>query len=121
MLFNKLEARKCPSLREGEVGPAPLPSPPPAFLVRALLALRRAILGIADALAPPELGIFDRVNGVAKTALLGFVARAGVADLLRSGPLSAEEIARRLDTHPDATFRSRERVAVTLLRAEDLG
>lgn len=94
-----------PSLREGELGPAPLPSPPPRFLVRALLALRRAILGFADALGPPELGIFDRVNGVAKTALLGFVARAGVADLLRSGPLSAEEIAGRLDTQPDATFR----------------
>jgi hypothetical protein len=32
------------SLREAELAPAPLPSPPPTFLVRVLLALRRTIL-----------------------------------------------------------------------------
>jgi hypothetical protein len=42
---------------------------------------------------------------VTYTALLSVVAQVGVADLLRSGPLSAEQIAQRAGLHADTVMR----------------
>lgn len=88
------------------LGAAALPNAPPAFAVRAVLRLRRAMQRLTDALCPPELAMFDTITGVGKTALLGAVARHDVPDMLERGPLHAEEIAERAGLDADAVHRA---------------
>jgi len=89
-----------------DLGREPLPNAPPAFAIRAVLKLRRAMQRLTDALGPPELAMFDTVTGVGKTALLGAVARYRIPDLLESGPLTAEQIAERAGLDADAVHRT---------------
>jgi SAM-dependent methyltransferase len=84
----------------------PLPRVPPGFVLTAALGLRRWVLRLTDAMVPPELALLDRMTGMIHTVTLGAVARHGFADMLASGPLSAEEIAARAGTNPDATHRT---------------
>lgn len=81
------------------------PAPPPPWVIRAVLGLRNALVRAANAVLPPEVMIFERATGAAYTAILGTFSRLRVADLLDDGPLSAAELAARLETDPDATFR----------------
>jgi hypothetical protein len=75
------------------------------MVVRAILALRRKLLAMADAVAP-ELAIFERSLGLTTTMMLGAVANAGIADLLeKDGPLTAKAIAARTGTNADAMHR----------------
>jgi hypothetical protein len=86
--------------------PAPFPDAPPGFVVRAILALRRRLQRAADAVVPAEVLLIERATGAVDTACVGLAARLGVSDLLEAaGPLTAEEIARRLGTRPDETHR----------------
>lgn len=84
----------------------PFPGPPPAIAVRFVLGLRGFLTRLADWLCPAELALFDRATGVASTALLGAVARHGIADFLaQHGPASAESIARARGLDADAVHR----------------
>ncbi|NUO48698.1 MAG: hypothetical protein HOV80_07570 [Polyangiaceae bacterium] len=89
-----------------DLGREALPAPPPAFVVKAVLGLRRAMQRLTDALCPADLAMFDTLTGVGKTALLGAVARYRIPDLLEAGPLSAEEIAERAKLDADAVHRA---------------
>lgn len=92
-------------MRAMELDRAPLPNPPPPFVVRAALALRSRLRALLDAAGPPELALYDRVTGAAATMLVGTVARLGIPDLLARGARTAEQIAEELALDPDATFR----------------
>jgi hypothetical protein len=94
-----------PSPLDGALTATPLPSPPPALLVRAALALRRALLALADRIVPPHVAIFERSTGVMQTTLLAAVARRGVADLLSAGPLDAATIVARTGGDADTMHR----------------
>lgn len=83
----------------------PMPRPPPAFVIRIVIALRRFLLRLADRLLPPELVVFERVTGVAYTAGIATLAKGGYAELLADGPLTAAEIATRTQQDADAVFR----------------
>jgi ubiquinone/menaquinone biosynthesis C-methylase UbiE len=88
------------------LGPAPLPNPPPAFLIRGVLALKRFVHRIEDAITPPQLAVFEMTIGVAVTQILGAVARHRIPDVLaENGPLTSDELAARLRTHADFTHR----------------
>ena len=78
---------------------------PPAPVVDAIIALRRALLAAADALLPPNAVLWDRSMGIARTQVLGTIAELGVADLLDEGPMTAAELAARLDVDADALHR----------------
>ena len=82
--------------------PKPFADAPPAFAVRLVLAIRRLLRKLADSLGPAELAIFERSIGVVFTQAVGYVARHGVADLLESGPQTAEELARKSGLNADA-------------------
>jgi hypothetical protein len=78
---------------------------PPRPLVKAILTLRRGLLGLADRLVPPHLAIFDKTIGIGRTHLYGAIAEVGIADELAKGKATAEELAERLDLNADAVHR----------------
>jgi hypothetical protein len=74
--------------------------------VRGLLALRKALLRVADAVVPAQLVVFDRVTAMVGAHLVTELARLGIADLVEQRPLTAGELAARTDTDPAAMLRA---------------
>jgi hypothetical protein len=87
------------------------PDPPPAFAIRTALFLRKVLRRIHHLLGPPELVLIEASMGVATTALLAAAARHAFADLLESGPKSAEELAGKAGLDVDAVFRTMRALA----------
>lgn len=81
-------------------------TPPPILAVRAAIALRRSLLRAAEAVVPASVALLERVISSTEANMLGELARLRVADLLEQGPLSADEIAERTGTNPDAMART---------------
>lgn len=79
---------------------------PPGIAVRAIVALRKAMIKAADACVPAQLAVFERVTAAAGSHILAELARLGVPDLLeRETALSGAQIAERTKTDPDAMQR----------------
>jgi cyclopropane fatty-acyl-phospholipid synthase-like methyltransferase len=83
-----------------------LPGMPPGFVISAALKLRRWVLDVTDAMVPVEVALLERSTGMIHTVTLAAMTRYGIADVLASGPLSADEIAARVGTNADATHRT---------------
>ena len=79
--------------------------PPPRRAAAAVLAARRGLRALSDRLVPAHLALFDASIGMGRTQVLGTLAELGVADQLASGPLTAEELAARLDVDADMLHR----------------
>ena len=79
-----------------------LPGMPPGFVISAALKLRRLVLDVTDAMVPVEVALLERSTGMIHTVTLAAMTRYGIADVLASGPLSADEIAARVGTDADA-------------------
>jgi hypothetical protein len=88
------------------LSPEPFPNPPSGRVARAVLALRRALHALADALVPAEVAVLDHSIGAVRTQLLGEAARLGIADRLADGPKDAAALARETDCDPDALHRA---------------
>lgn len=88
-----------------DLGPTPLPDPPPAWVVRAVVRLRRWLLRLADRLLPPEVAVFEHAVGFGVTVMLREVARLGVADHLAGGSRSVDELAVALGVDPQGLGR----------------
>lgn len=101
------------SAATAKVDKKPLPAPPPGVAVRAVLALRKALLRAADAVVPPQIAAFDKVTSAMSTHVLGEIARLGVADLVHERPMTGAEIAERTKTDADCMRRTM-RAAVAL-------
>ncbi len=78
---------------------------PPRAISRAVLALRRRLLALADAMVPPALALFEHGMGVGKTQLLGVAARLRLADLLAEGPRTSAELAALAGADEPSLFR----------------
>lgn len=79
---------------------------PPALAVRAVLAMRRALLRAADAVVPPQLAVLERVAATAGSVVIAELARLGVADLVEELPRTAAELAEKTDTDAGAMLRT---------------
>jgi len=77
----------------------------PRFVAGAVLALRRGLYALADAIVPPQLPLLDRVASVEVTAGLAVAAELGLADLLSARPQTAHELATAVGANPDALAR----------------
>lgn len=53
----------------------------------------------------PPVALLDLALGSMITQAIYVAAELGIADLLSDGPLPAEEIARKVNAHPEATYR----------------
>ncbi len=84
----------------------PFPSSPPGFAIRAVVALRRWLQRLADALAPTELIAFDDATNLGKTHALAAVAHHGIPDALGDSAKSAAELAAELELDADAVHRT---------------
>lgn len=86
--------------------PAPLPDAPPAWAVRLVMGLRRALLRLADRVVPPNVAVIDAISGVGRTVVLAALANLKVPDELEKGPATAEALAARTGANPDALKRT---------------
>ena len=101
--------------------PAVRPVPPPRA-VDATLALRRALLWAADALLPATAVVWQRTMGLGRMEVIGAMAELGVADELAGGPLTAVDLAPRVEADADTLHRLlRAAAADGLLRLDRHG
>lgn len=82
-----------------------LPKVPPARIVRAAEAARDRVQRLHRRMAPAPITLLEMIWGSMLTQALYVAAKLGIADLLADGPLTPEEIARRVDASPDGVFR----------------
>ncbi|WP_082694939.1 methyltransferase [Mycobacterium lehmannii] len=77
----------------------------PLPVVLATLALRRRLKQLADRMVPPEIAMLDLGEGVGGVQIAAAIAELGIADVLADGPLTASQIAARIDCDDDTTHR----------------
>jgi hypothetical protein len=93
------------------LSPEPFPDAPPGPLARAVLAMRRRLIALADALVPAEVALLEKSIGVVHTERLGAAARLGIADRLADGPKDAATLARETGVSADALHRALRELA----------
>ena len=77
----------------------------PLPVVLATLALRRRLKQLADMLVPPQIAMLDLGEGVAGVQIAATIAELGIADVLAEGPMTASQIAARVDCDAETTHR----------------
>lgn len=77
----------------------------PIPVVLATLALRRRLKQFADRLVPPEIAMLDLGEGVGAVQIGAAIAELGIADVLARGPMTAPQIAARIDCDEETTHR----------------
>src|SRR6478752_3496869 len=77
----------------------------PLPVVLATLALRRGLKRFADKLVPPQFAMLDVGEGVAGVQIAATIAELGIADVLADGPMTAQQIAARVDGDADTVHR----------------
>ncbi|GAB3221086.1 methyltransferase family protein [Mycolicibacterium hippocampi] len=77
----------------------------PLPVVLATLALRRKLMKLADMMVPPQIAMLDVGEGVGGVQIAATIAELGIADVLADGPMTAPQIAARIDCDEDATHR----------------
>ena len=77
----------------------------PLPVVLATLALRRRLKQLADMLVPPEIAMLDLGEGVGGVQIAATIAELGIADVLAGGPMTAPQIAARIDCDVETTHR----------------
>lgn len=85
--------------------------PPPPWLINGIGRVRSGLQWLDRAGVPADLVLFEVAQGAWLTQALSVVAKLGIADALADGPLSADDVARRVGTDPGATFRLMRAVA----------
>ncbi|CAA0137438.1 Mitomycin biosynthesis 6-O-methyltransferase [Mycolicibacterium vanbaalenii] len=77
----------------------------PLPVVLATLALRRKLKQLADMMVPPQIAMLDLGEGVGGVQIAAAIAELGIADVLADGPLTAPQIAARINCDVEATHR----------------
>lgn len=85
--------------------PSDIPNLPPVFMVRGLLAVIDFLTRLRLKLMPPQLALIEMGVGVWISMSLHVIAKLKVADLLKDGAMTAEEMAPQLHAHPEALYR----------------
>ncbi|MGA7705000.1 MAG: hypothetical protein WB998_08920, partial [Solirubrobacteraceae bacterium] len=68
------------------------PLPIPRVAMRAGLAARSRVLGLADRMLPAEAALWDFSAGMARTRLAGVLVTSGLADALGTGSRDARQL-----------------------------
>lgn len=78
---------------------------PPAVLLGALTAFRGGLARLRQTTVPNSVAVLELGFGAWLAQALAAAVRLGIPDQLKNGPLTAEEVAQRLGSHPGATYR----------------
>ncbi len=81
------------------------PPIPPTSLLNALQAFQTGILNFANRLSPPFVQVLTLAAGAWNTQIVYAAAKLGIADLLKNGPKSADDLAKETESNPDAIYR----------------
>ncbi len=81
------------------------PFPIPNAMMRAGLAARSGVLGLADRLLPAEAALWDFAAGMQRTKLAGVLVTSGLADALGESTRDVRELAAELGFSEDVTLR----------------
>lgn len=74
-------------------------------VVLATLAVRRRLKQLADLMVPPQIAMLDVGEGVASVQIAATIAELGIPDVLAGGPMTAPQIAARIDCDERTTHR----------------
>lgn len=78
---------------------------PPVPLVRLTERLRYRLYRIHQKLVPPPVAMLDMILATWNSQAIEAAAELGIADALAGGPLSADDLARKVSADPDAVNR----------------
>jgi hypothetical protein len=78
---------------------------PPAFIINIVQSVQARILNFANRLSPPFVHILNLAAGTMNTQIIYAAAKLGIADLLKDGPKSVDDLAKETDCNPDAIYR----------------
>jgi SAM-dependent methyltransferase len=81
------------------------PRIPPLAIVRAINTVRAGAQWVSRALAPGAINVLELLTGAWTAQAIYVAVKLGIPDELASGPLSANEVARRVVADPDAVYR----------------
>ena len=79
--------------------------PPPPWLINGIGHVRVGLHRLHRSTVPADLALFEIAQGAWLTQALYVTTKLGIADALADGPLRADDVARRVGSDPDATFR----------------
>ena len=82
-----------------------IPKFPPVFVARVVMAIQNFLNWLRLRLMPSQLAVFELGASLWISMCIHAVAKLGVADLLKDGPLTADELAAQLKVHPEALYR----------------
>ena len=85
--------------------PTSRPKLPPARVARAVERVRHHVGRLYQRLAPPPITVVDMIFGAFLSQAISASAQLGIADALAAGPLTEEELGRRVGAHPDSVAR----------------
>jgi hypothetical protein len=78
---------------------------PPSWLLNGIGRVRAGLNLVSRSAVPANLELLEMAQGGWLFQSLYVAAKLGIADALRDGPLTADEVARRVNADPDATHR----------------
>lgn len=78
---------------------------PPARIVRVVEGVRARLQSLNQKLVPAPISLLEMITASWMTQAIHAAAKLGIADVLSDGPLSADDIAKRVGAHPDALHR----------------
>jgi hypothetical protein len=81
------------------------PRIPPLPVVRAINKVRVGLQQFIRLVTPGGIGVLELATGAWVTQTIYVATKLGIPDELANGALHADEVARRVGTNPDATFR----------------
>jgi hypothetical protein len=78
---------------------------PPAWLITGIGRIRSALDLASRSTVPANVALLELAQGAWLTQALYVATELGIADTLRDGPRSADDVARQVGADPDATYR----------------
>lgn len=81
------------------------PRIPPLPIVRAINAVRAGAQRVNRVLAPGAINVMELITGAWTAQAIYVAAKLGIPDELAKGPLTATEVARRVNADADAVYR----------------
>jgi hypothetical protein len=78
---------------------------PPAWLIDGIGRVRKALTVASRSAVPPNVALLEMAMGAWLTQALFVTTQLGIADALRDGPRSADDVARQAAADPGAMYR----------------
>ncbi|AEF41213.1 methyltransferase [Hoyosella subflava] len=92
---------------------------PPARLVRVVNSVRGTLQKAAQRMVPAPVTLLELITGGWTAQALYVAAKFDIASVVADGPRTADEIAERVGTNPDATYRLMRALATHRIFTED--